>query len=69
MSMYWCERCENKSKEGYINTVCLQCKWEYVGSEAFDIKTDCFKDNGNIKYETPEEHFGGLTELAGVKII
>ena len=69
MSLYWCKRCENQTEEGYINAVCLRCKWEYVGQAAFDRKPDYFKDNGNVEYETPEEYFGGLEGVVGVEII
>lgn len=69
MSLSWCKRCENQAEEGYINTTCLQCKWEYVGQETFDKKSDYFRDNGNVEYETPEEYFGDSTELVGVEII
>ena len=55
MSLPWCKRCENQAEEGYINTTCLQCKWEYVGQETFDKKSDYFRDNGNVECETPED--------------
>ena len=69
MSLPWCESCENKSKKGYINTVCLKCKYQYVGQDCFERKKDCFKDNGNIALQTPNEYFGDALEWIGVEII
>ncbi len=42
--MYWCENCKKKASKGYINTDCLACKWQYVGQEAFDRKSDLFEE-------------------------
>lgn len=65
----WCKRCENKASKGFINTLCLACKWQYVGQECFDRKSDYFKDCGYETLKTPSEYFGDSIEYIGVELI
>ena len=66
--MYWCENCKKKASKGYINTDCLACKWQYVGQEAFDRKSDLFEGKG-VDSVNPAKTLGNLTEWAGCVII
>lgn len=66
--MYWCENCKKKASEGYINTDCLACKWQYVGQEAFNRKSDLFEGK-DVDAVHPAKTLGDLTEWAGCEII
>lgn len=49
-----CRECVNKSnKKNTINIVCLECKWQYEGQDAFDRKPNLFvsKEDDNRNYE------------------
>ena len=44
----WCKNCQNLNPDpDRFNLKCLQCKWPYVGQEAFDLKTDLCQLLGN----------------------
>lgn len=66
--MYWCENCKKKASKGYINTDCLACKWQYVGQEAFDRKSDLFEGK-DVDSVNSAKTLGNLTEWAGCVII
>lgn len=42
-SLQDCTICKNKAKKGFINTICLDCKRQYIGQEAEEWKTDKFE--------------------------
>ena len=68
MILEWCKDCKNNASKGYINTKCLACKWEYVGQEAFDYKSDLFEGKNILAVRT-ERFFGNALELVVCEII
>ena len=38
-----CYNCKNKAKNGFINSLCLNCKRQYPGQEAEDRKPDLYQ--------------------------
>lgn len=47
--MMWdCEACKNKAVDGFINTLCLDCKRQYIGQEAEDYKPDRFEQREGV---------------------
>lgn len=69
MALPWCCKCKNKSQDGMINTICLSCKWQYVGTEFFERKANCYEDSGNKEFVSPDDYFGDSIELIGSEFI
>lgn len=71
MPLPWCKKCKNNCKrDGYMNSSCLSCRWQYVGQEVFDHKKDLFIDDPEISsFPTPYDYFRSSIEYAGVEII
>ena len=64
MALPWCCKCKNKSQDGMINT-----KWQYVGTEFFERKANCYEDSGNKEFVSPDDYFGDSIELIGSEFI
>lgn len=65
----WCKNCQNLNPDpDRFNLICLQCKWQYVGQEAFDLKKDLFEpmDNNDM---SPTKYFGSALEWIGCEIL
>ena len=60
-----CRDCKNKRDNGYISTVCLACKWQYIGQEAFDRKPDMFVPKSNDS-QSQHEILGGVEDIIGI---
>lgn len=62
--MMWdCDRCKNQAPDGFINTLCLDCKRQYIGQEAEDYKPDRFEQ----QEESEKEQYPMLEKIKAVE--
>lgn len=61
--MWDCDKCKNQAPDGFINTLCLDCKRQYIGQEAEDYKPDRFEQ----QEESEKQQYPMLEKIKAVE--